>query len=54
MVEFQYVFPPIEVRDYDYCATLDGYEPGDAIGYGPTQQAALADLLADIESRESV
>ena len=54
MVEYEYTCPPIPVRDYDYCATLDGYEPGDAIGYGPTEQAALADLLADIESREPV
>ena len=52
MVEFQYVFPPIEVRDYDWSATLPGYEPGDAIGYGPTQEAAQADLQADIESRQ--
>ncbi len=37
-------FPPIPLRGFDWVATLDGYEPGDAIGYGPTEAAAIEDL----------
>ena len=39
------VFPPIPIRTFDWSATLDGYEPGDPIGRGPTEDAAVADLL---------
>lgn len=34
----------IELRDLDWSATLEGYQEGDAIGYGATEQAAIADL----------
>lgn len=39
------VNPPIPVRWFDYCASRDGYELGDAIGYGTTGALAKADLL---------
>jgi len=44
-----YICPPIPFRNYDWCATYDGYEPGDPIGYGRTEQEAILDLL---EQRE--
>ena len=40
---------PIPVRDFDYCATTRSYEPGHPIGYGPTREAAVADLLEQLE-----
>ena len=39
------VFPPIPTRLFDWCATYDGYEPGDPIGWGATKDAAIKDLL---------
>lgn len=39
------VNPPIPTDRFDWCATLEGYEPGDPIGRGPTKQAAIDDLL---------
>ena len=44
-----FVNPPIPVRVYDWQAAEDGYEPGDAIGYGKTEAEAVADLLAVLE-----
>jgi hypothetical protein len=45
-IEVSFVYPPIPVRSFDYCATFKGYEPGDPIGYGPTEAEAIADLRA--------
>ena len=45
-IRLEFVHPPVPDRRYDWRATRDGYEPGDLTGYGPTPQAALADLLA--------
>lgn len=39
-----HVYPPIPQRQFDYCATADGYEPGDPIGYGATPEEAKANL----------
>jgi len=40
---------PIPDRNYDWCATLDSYEPGMPIGWGPTEELAIADLLERID-----
>ena len=45
------VDPPIPVRDHDWCATCEGYEPGDAIGWGATPEAARDDLQEQLEDR---
>ena len=45
--EFEY--PPIPIRSFDWSATLHGYEPGDPIGRGATEDEAIADLLDQIE-----
>jgi len=37
--------PPIPIRDFDWSALRDGYEPGDPIGRGSSEAAAIADLL---------
>jgi hypothetical protein len=44
-IHTSYDFPPIPIRNCDWSATFDGYEPGDPIGTGRTEQAAIADLL---------
>ena len=42
-------YPPIPVRDLDWQAYVDGYEPGDALGQGATEQDAIDDLLAAMD-----
>lgn len=37
---------PIPIRQFDWTAIGDDYEGGDPIGYGPTEQDAIDDLLA--------
>lgn len=37
-------FPPITMRQFDWQATYDGYEPGDPVGYGETEQDAIDSL----------
>ena len=41
-----FVHPPIPMRQFDWEATRRSYEPGGLIGRGPTEQAAIDDLLA--------
>lgn len=41
--------PPIPSRNFDYHAFFDGYEPGDLVGFGATEDAAKADLLKQSE-----
>jgi hypothetical protein len=48
-IETEYVHPPIPDRSMDWSATLSGYEPDDPIGRGPTETAAVADLLCQLE-----
>lgn len=45
-IDTEYYAPPIPIRQFDWCATRDGYEPGDPIGYGSTREAAIQDLKA--------
>ena len=52
LVRIDPVFPPIPSRAFDYSAATDNYEPGQPIGYGPTEEAALADLRIELEARE--
>lgn len=51
-----YVAPPIPTNSHDWCAinddTYEGYAT-DPIGYGPTADAAIADLMQQIEERRS-
>lgn len=44
-----HIFPPIPLRDFDWCAVSDSYEGGDPIGYGRTQQEAIDNLHEMIE-----
>lgn len=40
-----FINPPIPTRVFDWTATNESYEPGDPIGYGETENAAIIDLL---------
>ena len=46
-IRTEFVHPPIPLRDSDWSAvdddTYDG--PGSPIGWGPTEAAAIADLM---------
>ena len=44
-----FVYPPIPDRRWDWSAYRDGYEPGEPLGSGPTEQAAIDDLLQQEE-----
>ena len=41
-----FVNPPIPCRDFDWSATRDGYDEGDPIGRGRTEEEAISDLEA--------
>ena len=42
--------PPIPSREYDWMAYDDNtYEPGGVFGAGPTKEAAIANLLENLE-----
>ena len=41
--------PPVPVRGWDWSAAFVGYEPGDPIGRGATEQAAIEDLQEQAE-----
>jgi hypothetical protein len=40
-----FVYPPIPIRLFDWQAVRDGYDLGSPYGHGPTEEAAIADLL---------
>lgn len=39
------IFPPIPIRDFDWCAYFEGEEERGQYGYGRTEAEAKADLL---------
>lgn len=52
LVSFDY--PPVPWRHDDWSAVEDGYEPGDPIGRGATEDEAIASLLEQIEERAAL
>jgi len=44
-IETRYIYPPILDRSYDWEAAREWWDLDDPIGYGPTEQAAIDDLL---------
>ncbi len=52
-VNIRFVYPPIPLRQFDWCATFDNDEPDDdgnmLAGYGKTEAEALEDLLTTYE-----
>ena len=41
----EYIHPPIPIRQFDWSAIRNGYEPGNIIGRGATEKEAINDLL---------
>lgn len=41
----EFVYPPIPIRNFDWCAIPEGYEPSDPMGYGRTEQDAIDELI---------
>jgi len=39
-----HIYPPIPVRDFDWCAYRDGEEESGHCGWGKTQAEAIEDL----------
>lgn len=48
----EHLNPPIPIRNYDWCATLEGYEPGGPSGHGATEQEAIDDLTNQLKDDE--
>jgi hypothetical protein len=49
-IRTEFIFPPIPSRQFDWTAIDDDtYEAGAPIGFGATEEAAIADLLEQIE-----
>jgi hypothetical protein len=46
----EYVNPSIPLRQFDFVAVFQDYEPGDVQGYGATKVEAVADLKERAES----
>jgi hypothetical protein len=46
-----HVYPPIPDRRFDWSAVTEDYEPGQPIGWGTTEQEAVADLYDQIDAR---
>lgn len=47
LIRTSHDYPPIPLREYDWSAVFDGYEPGEPIGRGADESAAIADLLLE-------
>ena len=44
------IYPPIPVRTFDWTAYYDGDEEAGPAGYGATEEAAVRDLLEQVEA----
>lgn len=54
-IRTEFVYPPIPSRAFDWCAVDDNTYDGDGhspIGYGPTEQDAIDDLIEQLEERQ--
>lgn len=52
-VVVNFVYPPIPLRGFDYCATFEGYEPGEPQGFGRTREEAIGQLIEQAYPEES-
>lgn len=52
-VNVSFIYPPIPLRQFDWCAYFDNDEPNDEgqmmMGYGRTEIEAIDDLLQHVE-----
>lgn len=50
LIVTEFVYPPIPDRRWDWQAAFDSYDEGGLIGQGPTEFAAIVDLLLQWDS----
>lgn len=43
-------FPPIPIRDFDWCAFYEGEEEAGGYGYGRTEAEAIADFRENYQA----
>jgi len=48
-ISLDYIFPPIPVRRFDWCATLEDHQEGDPKGWGRTRYEAVQDLMDNLD-----
>lgn len=48
-----FVYPPIPIRDFDWCARIDGREEEGPYGWGRTKELAVQDLMRKIDENET-
>lgn len=48
-IETVFVNPPLPIRSMDWAATERDYDLGRPVGAGATEQAAIDDLIAQLE-----
>lgn len=53
VMDVRYDPPPVPGRQFDWHATEKGYEPGDPVGYGATEQDAITDLQDQVAERSA-
>lgn len=44
-IRVTFIRPPIPTTKFDWSACRDDYEPGRPVGFGPTAEEAVRDLL---------
>ena len=47
----RFVYPPIPLRQFDWCAVTEDYDLGSPCGYGRTEVEAIADLMEQLDER---
>jgi hypothetical protein len=52
-IDVHFEYPPIPDRNFDWCATFDGYEPGDPMGWGRDAEKAVIDLFSNLSLYEN-
>jgi hypothetical protein len=48
-----FIHPPIPIRDNDWLAVTDDYEPGQPVGSSRTEAAAVKDLMEQITDEDA-
>lgn len=49
----RHVFPPIPIRDFDWCAFFDGEEELGGYGWGRTEADAIQDFIDNCADEDS-
>jgi hypothetical protein len=48
-IKTNFDYPPIPLREFDWSAVTDNYEPGHPVGYGRTEDEAVCDLKDQLQ-----